>query len=61
MPVGVYANPWRFHCYFSKTDTSQTRDNLQLDAFAKKHHRIRKSKIWMELQEQLELKILLMQ
>lgn len=35
MPVGGYANPWRFHCYFFKIETNQTRDNLLLCAFFK--------------------------
>lgn len=51
MPGGGHVNPWRFHCSPSKMDTSQTSDDLQLHALVKKHHRIRKSKSWMELQE----------
>lgn len=43
-------------CVFSKIETSPTPDNLQVNAFVKKHHRIRKSKSWMQPQEQLELR-----
>lgn len=45
MPIVVYAKPCRCHWYFSKIDTSQPSDNLQLHSFVKGHHRIMKSRV----------------